>query len=62
MKNRFKLSDERRARIKKLAKELTDYFKNRTPEEIQEDNKRQKEISDAWSVVDADGLDDIDKL
>jgi TRAP-type C4-dicarboxylate transport system substrate-binding protein len=56
-----KLSDERRARIKKLAKELADYFKNRTPEEIQEDNKRAKEISDAWSVVDGDGLSDIDE-
>lgn len=53
-----KISAERRARVEALKKRIEEYFKNRTAEEIEQDNLRQKEISDAWSVVDGDGLDD----
>ena len=53
----IKISPERRARIEALKKRIEDYFQNRTTEEKAEDDRRNKEISDAWSVVDGDGLD-----
>ena len=53
----MKLSPERRARIEALKKRIENYFKNRTPEEKAEDDKRSKELTDDWSVCDGDGLD-----
>ena len=53
----IKISPERRARIEALKKRMEDYFKNRTPEEKAEDDRRNKEVSDDWSVCDGDGLD-----